>query len=253
VEKVRTANAALGVSLKKQIQQLQSYAREQGRTVEELRQAIAELLPDPDAPSFASQAAEVGYRMTDDARRVRRLVRALLDLDFEGASNNPLIEAVGVLRDLHERRARHLPESVDSSFAALWSVTIDGSDRQRALRGFETAILFELRKGLRNGSIWVPYSLSYRHREQLLIPSSEWQEARKRYYNHLKLPMDPARYVVKYTRQLEQGLEQVAEAVRTEVIGIEKDALVLDKLEAEPFSPDVEPVRDALFREIGTV
>jgi hypothetical protein len=28
VEKVRTANAALGVSLKKQIQQLQSYARE---------------------------------------------------------------------------------------------------------------------------------------------------------------------------------------------------------------------------------
>jgi hypothetical protein len=119
--------------------------------------------------------------MTDDARAVRRLVRALLTLDFEGAPGNPLIEAVGVLRNLHERGARHLPESVDCSFAPLWSVTMEGADRQRALRGFETAILFELRKGLRNGSIWVSYSLSYRHREQLLIASSEWRQGRKGY------------------------------------------------------------------------
>ena len=253
VEKVRTANAVLGVSLKKQVRHLQSYAQEQGRTVEELRQAIAELLPDPAALSFASQAAEVRYRMTDDARRVRRLVRALLALDFEGGPGDSLIEAVDVLRALHERRARNLPESVDSSFAPLWSTTIEGPDRQRALRGFETAILFELRKGLRNGSIWVPYSLSYRNREQLLIPSSEWKQARKRYYTRLKLPTDPERYVSKYTQQLEYGLEQVAEAVRTEVINIEKDELALGTLEAEKLSPEVEPVRDALFGAVGTV
>jgi hypothetical protein len=242
VEKVQTANAALGVSLKKRVQHLQSYAREQGRTVDELRSAIVELLPDSQGLSFASQAAEVRYRMTDDARRVRRLVRALLTLDFEGAPGHSLIEAVGVLRDLHERRSRHLPESVDSSFAPLWSVTIDGPDRQRALRGFETAILFELRRGLRNGSIWVSYSLSYRNREQLLIPSSEWKQARKRYYTGLKLPTDPGRYVTKYTQQLEYGLEQVAEAVRADVIGIEKDELALGKLEAEELSREVEPV-----------
>ncbi|MCP4901118.1 MAG: Tn3 family transposase, partial [bacterium] len=253
VEKVRTANAALGVSLKRRVQHLQSYAQEQGRTVDELRRAIAELLPDSQVPSFASQAAEARYRMTDDARRVRRLVRALLALDFEGDRGNLLIEAIGVLRALQERRARHLPESVDSSFAPLWSATIDGPDRERALRGFETAILFELRKGLRNGSIWVSYSLSYRNREQLLIPSSEWKQARKRYYTSLKLPTDPERYVSKYTQQLEYGLEQVAEAVRTELISIEQDELSLSKLEAEEVSPEVEPVRDALFGEVGTV
>ncbi len=253
VEKIRTENAALGVALKQRVQHLQSYARAPERTADELRRAIAGLLPDSHAPAFASQAAEVRYRMADDARRVRRLVRALLTLDFEGAQDSPLIQAVDVRRTLQERHARHLPESVDSAFAPLWSVTIDGPDRQRALRGFETAILFELRKGLRNGSIWVPYSLSYRHREQLLIPSNEWKQARKRYYTRLKLPIDPKRYVAKYTQQLEDGLEQVAEAVRTEVIGIEKDQLSLEKLEAEPSSPEVEPVRDALFGDVGTV
>ena len=253
VENVRTANAVLGVSLKKRIQHLQSYAQEQGRTVDELRSAIAELLPDSDAPHFASQAAEVRYRMTDNARRVRGLVRALLSLDFEGANDCPLIAAMGELRDLHERRARHLPDSIDSTFAPLWSAMIDGPDRQRALRGFESAILFELHKGLRNGSIWVPYSLSYRNREQLLISSDEWKRVRKRYYRSLKLPIDPERYVAKYTQQLEVGLDQVADAVRKNVIGIKKDQLSLGQLEAEPLSPQVETVRDALFGEIGSV
>jgi TnpA family transposase len=253
VEKVRTANAELGVSLKHRVQQLHSYAQEQGRTIEELRKGIAELLPDSGDPSFASQAAEIRYRMTDDARQVRRLVLALLALDLEGAPGHPLIQAVSVLRDLYRRHARHLPESVDCSFATLWSTAIEGSDRQRALRGFETAILFELRKALRNGAVWVSYSLSYRHREQLLIPSGEWRQGKNGYYKRLKLPIDPQRYVAKYTKQLEEGLEQVAEAVRTGVIGIEKDQLALGKLEAEPTSPEVEPVRDALFGEVGPV
>ena len=67
------------------------------------------------------------------------------------------------------------------------------------MRGFETAILFELRKALRNGSIWVPHSLSYRHREQLLIASKQWRKARKRYYAHLNLPQDPEGYVAECT------------------------------------------------------
>jgi hypothetical protein len=67
------------------------------------------------------------------------------------------------------------------------------------------------------------------------------------------LPLDPQQYITKYTQQLEDGLEQVTEAVRTGVIAIEKDELALGKLEAEPTSPQVEPVRDALFAEVGPV
>jgi TnpA family transposase len=45
----------------------------------------------------------------------------------------------------------------------------------------------------------------------------------------------------------------VAEAVLSNNIDIEKDQLVLEALEAEAVSSDLEPTRDAIFGEIGTV
>ncbi len=253
LERVKTVNAELGVTLKKRVHTLQAFARVETRTADELRLGIFELLPEQEVPTFPSQAAEARYRMTDDARQVRRLVRAMLLLDFEAAPGNRLIDAVAALRGFHRRKVRHLPRDVDGSFAPLWSATIDGDDRKRALRAFETAVLFELRKGLRNGSVWVPYSLSYRNRDELLIPSKEWAMTRKRYYSRLKLPQEPAVFVAKYTKLLESGLERVAQAVRAGTVDVENGKLELRKLEAEETSPAVEQVRDALFREVGTV
>jgi hypothetical protein len=95
--------------------------------------------------------------------------------------------------------------------------------------------------------------LSYRHREQLLIPSKQWRQAKKRYYAHLHLPPDPERYVARYRQRLDQGLEQVADAVLSNQIDIDKGQLVLEALEAEPATPDLESTRDAILGEIGTM
>ena len=191
--------------------------------------------------------------MTDSARAVRRLLKALLTLEFDGPRGHPLIAAIAEMRVLYDKRARYLPQSIDGAIAPIWSGIIGGPDRARAMRGFETAILFELRNALRNGSIWVPFSLSYRHREQLLISSKQWRQSKKRYYAHLHLPHDPERYVARYRQRLDDGLEQVAEAVLSNHIDIEKGQLVLEALEAEPAAPDLESTRDAIFGEIGTV
>lgn len=243
----------MGVSLREKIQDLHAYAQAPGRTLTEVRQAIAELQPDASIPRFTRQAGEVRYHMTDSAHRVRRYLKALLSLEFEGPRGHLLIAAISSLRGLYDKRARHLPQSIDGTFSPIWSAIIEGPDRARALRGFETAILFELRKALRNGSIWVPHSMSYRHREQLLITSRQWRQSKKRYYAHLHLPADPERYVARYKKRLDEGLEQVAEAVLSNHIDIEKDQLVMEALEAEAVSPELEPTRDAIFGEIGAV
>ncbi len=253
VEQVKTAHAKLGVSLREKVQDLHAYAQAPGRTLGEVRQAIAELQPDASIPRFTNRAAEVRYHMTDSARAVRRLLKALLILEFEGPGGHPLIAALADLRELYDKRVRHLPLSIDGTFAPIWSAVIEGADRARALRGYETAILFELRKALRNGAIWVPHSLSYRHREQLLIASKQWRQGKKRYYAHLNLPQDPERYVARYRKRLNEGLEQVAEAVLSNQVDIEKNQLVLEALEAEPTIADLESTRDAIFGEIGTV
>ena len=86
-----------------------------------------------------------------------------------------------------------------------------------------------------------------------MIPSKQWRQTKKRYYANLHLPVDPERYVARYRKRLDEGLEQVAEAVLSNQIDIDKDQLVLDELEAEPAAPDLESTRDAIFGDIGTV
>ena len=114
-------------------------------------------------------------------------------------------------------------------------------------------MLYELRKALRNGSVWVSYSLSYRSREQLLIPSTRWAEERKRLYRRLDVPMDPSEFMARFTPLVDNGLEQLAKIVESGGIEIEKGGLLVHKLEAEEISPQVDQTRQAVFREIGNV
>ena len=192
IERVKSSHAKMGVSLREKIQDLHTYAQAPGRMLTEVSQAIAELQPDASIPRFSSQAGEVRYHMTDSAHRVRRLLRALLSLEFEGPRRHLLIAAISSLRVLYDKRARHLPQPIDGTFSPIRSATIEGPDRFRALHGLETAILFELRKALRNGSIWVPHSMSYRHREQLLITPGSGDRARNATTPTLICPLIPS-------------------------------------------------------------
>lgn len=253
VEGVIAANAQLAITLRQRIANLQAFAKPPERTADELREEIFALLPEAEAVQFTSRAAEARYRMCDDARQIRPLLKALLVLEFEGAPDNPLIEAIHTIREFHQRNLRHLPDRTEGSFAPLWDRIIQGRDRKRALRAYEAGVLFELRKALRNGSVWVPYSLSYRSRDQLLIPSKQWAETRKRYYKQLNVPLESDEFLSRFTPLIESGLKSVAKVVEAGEIAIEQGELQLHKLEAEEKSPEVERVRKALFKEVGTV
>ena len=73
----------------------------------------------------------------------------------EGEAHAPLLTALSTLRGLYARRARQLPDDINASVAPRGAELIGGVDRQRALRAFEAATLFALRKALRNGAVWV--------------------------------------------------------------------------------------------------
>jgi TnpA family transposase len=253
VERVVAANAQFAISLRQRIGELQAFAKPPERTAEELREGIFALLSDEEGMIFTSRAAEARYRMCDDARQIRPLLKALLVLEFEGEPDNPLIHAIHALRSFYQRNLRCLPDQTKGAFAPLWNRIIQGRDRQRALRAYEAGVLFELRKALRNGSVWVPYSLSYRSRDQLLIPAKEWAETRKRYYQQLSVPMEPGEFVSRFTPLVEAGLKGVAKAVEAGEISIDRGELQLHKLEAEETSPEVERVRQALFQQVGTI
>ena len=75
-----------------------------------------------------------------------------------------------------ERAARPLvvlASRISSDYA------ISGYDRERAFRALEVATLFALRRSVRNGSVWIEHSLTFRGRERLFLPAERWQAEAK--------------------------------------------------------------------------
>jgi hypothetical protein len=71
-----------------------------------------------------------------------------------------------------------------------WKRLINQPDRQEAFRAFETATLWGIRKGLRNGSLYLTYAREYWGKERLLPPAITWSEQRKAFCERRQLPED---------------------------------------------------------------
>jgi TnpA family transposase len=217
-----------------------------------LRQELLALMPSAHT-FFPSRAAAIRGKLSERAHHVRPLVKLLVELAFEGEAHAPLLMALSALRALYARRARQLPAAIDASFAPRWAELIGGVDRQRALRAFEAATLFALRKALRNGAVWVAHSLAYRRRTAMLIPDAEWERHRQRFYHQLGVPLQASSYTPQLLANLEAGLTSLAEAVEAGEVGVDDQGVHLQALEAEEVPADLESTKQALFQEVGVV
>ena len=79
-----------------------------------------------------------------------------------------LLRAVAILRDLHSRRLRKLPEDAPFAFVRQsWRCRIGGAQIDRQLYAF--CVYVKLRDRLRAGDVWVEGSRRYRSVEDQLI------------------------------------------------------------------------------------
>ncbi len=218
----------------------------------QLRQQLLVLLPEEQV-AFSSRAAAVRHYLSDDSRRSRPLLRQLLSLPLEGQENSPIMQAVAELRALQARGARTLPKDSQPPVAPRWRSLVNGSDRQRALRAFESATLLALQKALRNGAVWIEHSFSYRSRDQTLISTTEWHQQRRQHYQRLSLPLTPMDYLQRLSANIEAGLAALATAVRAGQVSIDEAGVHLSALAAEDEPSDLEQTRCQLFNQIGPV
>ena len=120
----------------------------------------------------------------------------------------------------------------------MWSATIAGADRERAFRALEVATLFALRRSVRNGSVWIEHSLTFRGRERLFIPAERWQAEGKRHYARLSLPGKPAQFLAPLLARVRAGVDAVAQAARSGVLRVD-DELHRAALPADDEDPGV--------------
>lgn len=112
------------------------------------------------------------------------------------------------------------------------------------------ATLFALRRSVRNGSVWIEHSLTFRGRERLFLPAERWQAEAKRHYARLSLPANPEDFLVPLLMRVRAGVQAVAVAARSGGLRID-DELHLSSLPADDEDPQVDKLRARLDQRIG--
>jgi hypothetical protein len=121
--------------------------------------------------------------MLDDSfSYLRRFVPQVLDAITFGASDaaRDLITAVAVLRELHAKGTRTVPDGAPTSFVpARWRGYLDqaqtAGDATAYRHYWELCVLYGLPDGLRSGDVFVPGSRRYADPGSHLIPGGQWQ------------------------------------------------------------------------------
>jgi len=157
------------------------------------------------------------------------------------------------LRAGYAAGAKRLPAGdTTPRFGAAWRESIADPDRERAFRALEVATLLALRRAVRNGSVWIEHSLSFRGRERLFLPEERWQAEARRHYARLQLPAKASEFLVPLLARVLVGVDAVAAAARSGDLRVD-DELHLASLAADEEDPQVTRLRSQLDQRIGEV
>jgi TnpA family transposase len=249
---VRQARSA--VEYRQQLVAIKALVQDSKRTAQERLDDIGKLLEGLVDKPPASHAANVRETLTDDHHRIRNLLGPLRELGFVGREAEPSLRQFELIGTLHDSGATELPPDRDVPVSAAWRELIKGDDRVHALRALEASAITGLRKALRRGSVWINHSLSFRERDQLLIPPAQWEGDRDRYLSSLGLPGTAEPFLERLTEHLKAGLAALEEAREAGRVTIGTDGVLhLSAIEALPTDGIPKRTRDLIFKEIGTV
>ncbi len=193
----------------------------------ELRARLEALITETQKRKPPSRASLVREGLIDGIRPVRSLLVAIAKLPWQATGEHPAIEYLAKLQALYLKGSRKLPVEV-------------------------VATLFALRRAVRNGSVWIEHSLSFRGRARLFFTDERWQAESKKHYARLSLPSKAATFLKPLLARVTAGVDAVAAAARSGVLRVD-DELHLSPLPAEDEDPEVTKLRAALDHRIGEV
>lgn len=168
--------------------------------------------------------------------------RFIASLDFRSnRDDDPLLQAVTLLRQLNASRRRNVPDDAPTGFVdRKWQPYVfqEGEIKRRY---YELCLLYALRDGLRAGDVWAPDSRRYANPESYLIPREKWPALRPEVCRQLQAPPDPGERLDQRVRQLEQLLGEVDDVLRQgDKVRMEDGKLVVTRHEAEDKPPSLE-------------
>ena len=120
---------------------------------------------------------------------VRSLLVAVSGLAWQATGEHPAIDALtGCALPVRCRHQEPAGEVTAARLGSAWRQAIADVDRERAFRHWRWLPRLPWCRALRNGSVWIEHSLSFRGRERLFIPDERWKTEARRHYARLQLP-----------------------------------------------------------------
>jgi TnpA family transposase len=216
---------------------------------ERLRAAVAEceeLIRPLDDSYFDFLASRYGY--------VRQFAPAFLEaFAFRSPlAQDPLLEAVDLLRRLNADHRRAVPEDAPLEFVpATWRPYVITREGRIDRHYYELCVLWELRGALRAGDLWVEPSRRYVNPETYLIPRDRWPALRTEVSQQLQLPTDGTIRLQTRAAELEALLTRVDQLLcRDGKVRMEAGDLVVSPLEAEERPASAVALEQQLDQEV---
>jgi TnpA family transposase len=199
-----------------------------------------------------TRAAQVRERLEADQRRIRPLLKILIPLRLQGASDNPVITALRELEQCYREQWFDLYDWARSPIGHAWNELIQSWDRHQAFRAFEAATLSAVRRGLRNGSLWLPHAEHYGGQHRLLLSEQRWGALRSAFLDRRSLPSTAEPYLERVLAQVKAGLQAVEHAAATGDVCIEDGRVVLrDDPAVSIERGDANLLREQLYARVG--
>ena len=214
-----------------------------------------ELLADLGEAASGSFVSLVRKALAEVSQRVHACLAALKDLDFGGRPGDPGFEQWKSWADLQRHGVTELKDGVPlPDVGAAWHGLVRDLDPRSGFRAYEACTMMSLRKSMRRGSVWLDHSLSFREREQLLIPPPDWAVQRDEQVELLGMPKSAAEFLEPSLANLMVGMSAVAEAQRRGKVEIGTDGM-LHMPAITALGDLAEPVRtrETIYKLIGSV
>jgi len=201
-----------------------------------------------------TRAAQVRERLAADQRRIRPLLKMLIPLQLQGACENPVMAALRDLNECYREQYFDLYDWAKAPMGHAWNELIQASDRHQAFRAFEAATLWAVRRGLRNGSLWLPHAEHYGGQHRMLLSGERWNALRSSFLDRRRLPATAEPYLERVLAQLTAGLQAVGHAAGNGDIRID-NGRVLFGLSDDPAITvergDADRLREQLYARVG--
>jgi TnpA family transposase len=151
-------------------------------------------------------------------------------------TNDPLIKAICLLKQLDLENKRKVPDTAPLEFVTpKWKNYIFDEKGNIIRRYYEMSILWELRRALRSGNVWLINSRRYANPESYLIPQEKWSSRRPEICEMLQLPQKGFKRLQQQQEILEYQIEKLHQTIQdSDKVRIgANDELIISPLKAE--------------------